>query len=289
MSCAKSIVHMHVGYGDWQSRQTKWALRQADGLVGVSRFVARTIVDAGYRPQRVHSVVNCLDLSSGKWDPTIDGGPTRAALGIPAGAPVLGISSRLYVYKGHSALLDALALVKQDVPDVRLVIVGEDDPRAHPGGGSFRSELEAQTRRLGLESNVIFTGFRTDIPQLLAAFDVYAMPTWEEPCAIAFLEAMAMGKPVVAWHSGGTPELVVHNQTGLLVEPNSPPALAGALLSLVRDPALRRRFGEAGRQRVEQTLTPARMCSEMVEVYRAVIGAPRHHPTGSTASLPHSA
>src|SRR5205807_1259545 len=96
-----------------------------------------------------------------------------------------------------------------------------------------------------------------------------------------FLEAMAMKKAVVAWRSGGTPEMVVHNETGLLVEPHSTPALAAAISGLLQDRARRSRFGDAGRMRVEQMLNPQRMCREVVEVYRATLTAPRQAALGS--------
>jgi len=267
---AKSVVHMHVSYGDWQSRVVKWALGQADAVVGVSRFTADSIIRAGYPRQRIYAVHNGLDVRD--WDPTLDGRSVRRELGIPVDAPLLGIFARLFTWKGHSALLDALAVVRSAVPDVRLIIVGEDDSRAHPGGGSYRSELEARVRGLGLRDNVIFTGFRTDIPRLMAALDVFTLPSWEEPFGMVFIEAMAMKKPVVAWASGGALEVVVHNETGLLTEPRSTPALADAILTLLRDPDLRRRFGEAGRLRVMETFSPERTCAAMLEVYRATLG-----------------
>jgi glycosyltransferase involved in cell wall biosynthesis len=271
---AKSVIHLHVGYEEWISAPAQWAIQHADAVVGVSRFVAQTAIDAGVPPERVHHVVNGLDLSSTKWDPSRDGRLTRMALGLPEDALVIGIASRLFSWKGHHHLIDALPQVQREVPNAHLVIVGEDDPRAQPGGGSYRANLETQVARLGLQRSVTFTGFRTDVPDLMATFDVFAMPTWEEPCAVAFIEAMAMAKPVVAWDSGGTPELVVHGETGLLAPRGNVEALAGALVQLLRDSSLRRQFGEAGRRRVEDVLTPQRMCREMTAVYQKLIKRP---------------
>ena len=272
LSGAKSIVHLHVKHADWIKGTARWALDHADAIVGVSSFVANSAIAAGHDPQRVFHIVNSLDLAGSRWDPTIDGGPTRQELGVRPDQPLIGITARLFRYKGHHWLLDALAIVKEQIPEVRLAVVGEDDPRADPVRGSYLAELKAQARRLGIEENVIFTGFRKDIPQLLAAFDVMSLPTWEEPCAIAFLEAMAMAKPIVAWKSGGTPEMVIDGEAGFLVEPNSAPVLAEALLRVLRDPELRRRFGRAGRRRVEEYHNPARMCRDAAEVYRAILG-----------------
>lgn len=268
---AKTVVHLTIKPADWLSSPVRWSLRRADAIVGVSAYIAQTAVEAGYPARRVFSVPNSIDLSGSRWDPSLDGRQIRRSLGIADGAPVIGIVARLFSWKGHGALIDALAIVRREMPDVRLVIVGEDDPRAQPGGGSYRAELEAQISRLGLRENVIFTGHRTDVPALMAAFDLYAMPSWEEPFGMVYLEAMAMQKPVVAWASGGATEIVVDGRTGFLVEPRRTPALADALLSLLRDPALRRRFGEAGRRRAEEVFSPALTCRKMAAVYREIV------------------
>ncbi len=274
---ARSIVHLHVGYMDWLRPTAKWALRNADAVIGVSRFVAQTAVDAGIPAERVFAAVNWLDELE-RWDPDLDVQPIRASLGIPNGAPVLGIVARLFRSKGHTELLRATAVVKREFPDVRVLVVGIDDPRANPGGGSHKAELEVLIRELGIEENVIFTGFRTDVPQLMGAMDIYAMPSYHEPLGVVYLEAMALRKPVVALRSGGVPEVVVDGETGFLTPPGDVPALTEALLALLRDPALRQRFGAAGRRRLETELTPQRMCDEMVEIYSATLNRSRRGP-----------
>jgi glycosyltransferase involved in cell wall biosynthesis len=283
---AKSVVQLHVGYADWMRPTARWGIRHADAVVGVSDFVARTAVDAGIPPQRVYSVVNWLDELD-RWNPGEDPEPVRRSLGIPRGAPVLGIVARLFEAKGHTDLVRATAVVKQSFPDVRVLVVGEDDPRAHPGGGSYRAELEVLVRQLGVEENVIFTGFRTDVSQLMNAMDVYTMPSLYEPLGMVYLEAMALQKPVVALRSGGVPEVVVDGETGFLTEPGDVPGLSEAILKLLRDPQLRRRFGEAGRRRVEVDLAPQRMCQQMVDVYRQTLSGARRRTgnPGSTAVL----
>jgi len=266
---AKSLVQMHVSYQEWLSPPVRLALRHADAIVGVSDFTARSIVDAGFSPHRVHTVHNSLNLDG--WVPGAQREETRRALGIDADAPVVGIISRLFRWKGHRELIDAFASVRDRVSGARLVIVGADDVRANAGGG-YRTELEAQVERLGLKGCVLFTGFRTDVPQLMAAFDVFAHPSWEEPFGMVFLEAMAMKRPVVAWASGGAPEVIVDGETGLLAERGSIPSLAAGIIRLLQDSALSARFGEAGRRRVEQIFTPARMSGRMLDVYRTTRG-----------------
>ena len=266
---AKSVVHMHVGYDDWLARTVKWALGQADAIVAISRFVADSLAAAGYRRDRIHVVHNALDVS--KWDPTIDGAEVRHELGVPLAAPVVGIASRLFKWKGHGYLVDAMARVVEELPEARLVIVGEDDPRADPGSGSYRAQLAQQAESLGIGDNVLFTGFRTDVPRMMAAFDVFAHPSWEEPFGMVFLEAGAMLKPVVCWNSGGAPEVIVDGETGLLVERGSIDGLATALLRLLKNPELARDMGEAGRRRATEVFSPQAMCAAMLDVYRAAL------------------
>lgn len=263
---AKSVVHVHVGYGKWMKRSARWAMRHADALVGVSRYVAQTLVDGGHAPHKVHAVLNAID--SAQWDPHVEGGPVRRELGIPATAPVVVSIGRLYRWKGQGELVRALAEVRREIPDVRLVLVGEDDPLASPGGKSFESELRALARELGLADRVIFTGFRKDIAALLAASDLLALPSGGEPFGLVYLEAMAMKRPVLAQASGGAPEVIDHGKSGLLCAPGDPGNLAANLCSLLRDPPLRAKMGEYGRRQVETRFTPERMGMETASIYR---------------------
>ena len=257
----KALVHVHVNYGDWMSRGVTWALGQADAIVGVSRHTARTFVEAGYRPDRVHAVLNAIEPES--WDPSLDPTPGRASLQIPDGAPLIVSVSRLFRSKGHFELISALARVKRKYSNVRLAIVGSD----YPADSGTTQMLEEHARDLGVRENVVFTGQRSDIASLLAACDIFSLPSFQEPFGLVFAEAMAMKRPVVALTNGGTPEVVEHGKCGLLSPPGDIDALAANLLRLLDDPALRRQFGEYGRSRVEQHFTPTRMASDFAEIY----------------------
>ncbi len=180
---------------------------------------------------------------------------------------------RLYRQKGQGDLIRALAAIRQDLPEARLLIVGEDYPLANPGGRSFEAELRSLARELGLEDRVIFTGFRKDVAPLIAASDVLALPSTGEPFGLVYLEAMAMKRPVVALESGGAPEVVEHGKSGLLCPPGDPQSLANGLLTLLRDPALRARMGEYGRRQVETRFTPARMAAETAQIYLELEGS----------------
>ena len=196
---AKSIIHAHLKCADWMSRSLRWSMGQVDALVGVSEFVVRSLVEHGYARERTHAVLNAIDLPA--WDYRLDPGPVRQALGISASAPVIACAARLFRGKGQDDVIRALPSVRREFPDVRLLIIGKDDRQAMRT--SFTAELKGLVADLGVTDNVIFTGLRTDMPAVMAAADVFALPSYEEPFGLVFLEAMAMKKPVVAINSGG--------------------------------------------------------------------------------------
>jgi len=263
MTGAKSIVHVHVKCAEWMGRPVRWAFEHADALVGVSKFVAQSLVDNGYSPDKTHAVLNAIDPS--EWDFRLDPAATRCSLGIRPGAPVIACAARLFRGKGQDDVIRALVAVRRELPDVRLLIIGREDRYAMKTG--FLAELQALTAELGLDEHVIFTGHRTDMPALMAACDVFALPSYEEPFGLVFLEAMAMKKPVVALDIGGAPEIVEHERSGLLCPPGDQQALSHSLLTLLRDRSLRDRMGEYGRRQVEARFTPERMARDTERVY----------------------
>jgi glycosyltransferase involved in cell wall biosynthesis len=266
---ARSIVHVHVKCEGWMSPLVRWAMREADAIVAISGFVADSAVAMGYPRDKVHCLVNGLDASA--WNPSVDGSEVRRELGLPCGVPVLTIISRMFHWKGHLLLVEALGRVRREMPDFRLVVVGEDDERGAPGRGSLTAEVKALAARHGLCEQIVYAGWRSDVERLLAASDIYAMPSFEEPLGIVYLEAMAMEKPVVALRSGGVPEVVEHGGSGLLSDPGDVERLAENILALLRDAELRRRMGRRGRELVEHVHTPRRMAADGVRIYRDVL------------------
>jgi glycosyltransferase involved in cell wall biosynthesis len=266
---AKSVIHVHVGFGQWMKRSVKWSMGKADALVGVSQFVARTLVAAGYAEQRTHAVLNAID--AGDWDHRRDPAVARRELGLPEGVPVIACVARLFEGKGQGQLVRALAAARKELPDARLLIVGADDEMANERRRSFSSDLRELVQELGVAQQVQLTGFRKDIAGVLAACDVFALPSFEEPFGLVFLEAMAMRKPVIALDSGGAPEVVEHGKSGLLSQPRDLEALTANLITLLSDPALRARMGDYGRAQVETRFTPRKMAADMEQVYDGLL------------------
>jgi glycosyltransferase involved in cell wall biosynthesis len=261
---AHCVVHVHVGYNpDWMGRVLRWSLHHAGTLVAISAFVGATLTEAGIDRRRVVVVPNGIDVE--QWRPDADGAGARRALGIGPDTPLLLSVCRLFPAKGPADAVEAVARLRGQFPDVRLLIVGLDVT-----GGSFSAELRARVAELGLEEHVSFLGRRDDVQALMAACDVYVMPSHLEPFGLVFCEAMAMRRPVVGLADGGTVEVVEDGRTGLLSQHGDLDGLVRNLEILLADPALRATMGEAGRRVVEARFTTQRMADGVESVYRAI-------------------
>jgi glycosyltransferase involved in cell wall biosynthesis len=266
---AKSIVHVHVKWSNEYSAPARWGVQHADAAFSISRYVTDTIAAMGKPRAQIHTILNAIEPS--EWDPNVDGSGVRAEFGIPPAAPLLASVSRLFSWKGQRELVRALELVKAQVPDVYLLIVGADERHVH--GGSFTDELKELARTLGVDDRVIFTGLRRDVPRIMAACDVFSLPSFEEPFGLVFLEAMAMRRPVAAVNNGGTPEVVEHGRSGLLSEAWDIEGLARNLVTLLRDPDLRRSMGDYGRSRVLHAFNAQRMADDTAAAYERLLAS----------------
>lgn len=182
----------------------------------------------------------------------------RAALPGAKERPVVLTISRLDRPKGLSDLLAAAPLV----PEALFVLAGE---------GRERATLEEQARALGIADRVLFLGHRDDVPDLLACCDVFVLPSHYEGLPISVLEAMAAGKPVIATAVGGTKEVIMHGETGLLVPPRDPVALALAIRTILSDSVLAKRLAAAGMARVRQEFRAETMVERIDQVYDEVL------------------
>ena len=260
---ARVIAHMHadnVFRTGGLAARAQLALdnvtaRLCARIIAVSEATAASLVRQGYPSDRVLVVHNGIDTP-----PPAD---PRRPPGVPAGAPILLHVGRLAPVKGQQELIEALARLEHD--DAVAVLVGKDLET----GGAFEHELESLAAAMGVQERVVFAGYRSDVPALLAAADVFVLPSRVEGLPLTVLEAMAAARPVVATHVDGTPEAVVDGETGLLVPPGDIEALVAALDSLLDDSDLACRLGEAGRRRVEERFTSAAMSEQVLDAYDA--------------------
>lgn len=270
---ANCVVHVHVKAEDWIRPMVRRSMRRAAALVGVSEFVAQSLVDLGYDRGRIFVVRNGIELDD--WigaAPDTEG--VREEFSLAADQPVIVSASRLFRYKGQHELIAAMPEVRRSLPDVRALIVGADDPRGAPGEGSYSAELRRLVDEFELDGCVVFTGWRHDVRALMAAGTVYCMPSFEEPFGMVFAEAMALGKPVVALNNGGTKEVVDDGQSGLLSEPGDVGSLARNLVELLSDDRRRQDMSAHARQRVVDHFGAERMAIDTAHVYEHLVGSP---------------
>lgn len=215
--------------------------RFVDGLIAVSEDVARA-VHQDLRPPhgKVITIPNGVDVS--RYGQPVDRGSVRDGLGIPSDATVLVVVGKLMEQKGHHFLLRALRMLSPGVENLHVLFAGE---------GPLRKELAATATALEVADRVHFLGNRRDIGALLAASDLFVLPSLWEGLPMALLEAMASGLPVVATDVSGSREVVIDGETGWLVPPGNAERLAEAIAAVLREPAEATRRGHAGRDRVE--------------------------------------
>jgi glycosyltransferase involved in cell wall biosynthesis len=208
---------------------------RADRLIAVSKEVARGLGSQG--SGRVITIPNGIDhnLFSSQENRL----KTRQKLGLPSRRSVLCVIGRLAQEKGHSYLLRAIALIPSDRRPLTLIV----------GDGVLRAELEHEASALQLDGDVRFLGTRRDVPEVLAASDIFVLPSHWEGLSLSLLEAMACGLPVIVTRVGGNGDVVEENQSGILVPPRDHVALAEAVLCLLDDPVLRLRLGQGAYKR----------------------------------------
>lgn len=230
------------------------------GLIGNSRAVLDQLGAEVDDPRKLALIHNGIEIL--KPATASDPERVRHALRIADNALVIAVVANLLAYKGHSDLISALALINDRLPPWRLLAIGRDD--------GIGAELRRQAEALKVADNIMWLGERTDVGDLLSASDIFVLPSHQEGFSNALLEAMAGGVPAITTAVGGNLDAVVDGETGLLVPPTDPGALAAAISRLAKDPSLRERFADAARRRVVQRFS-LEACVQQYEImYRAL-------------------
>ena len=242
--------------------------RASARIIAVSEAIRDDLVaHDGIAPRKVTVIRNGIDVRRVQASLTRE--QARAALGIKDDELAIGCVGRLEEQKGHRFLLEACAKLSNDpglMHRLRILMVGD---------GRLRGDLERQASALGLMSSVSFLGTRQDVPEILRALDIYAMPSLWEGLSIAMLEAMAAGLPVVISDVSGVAQALGDNQYGLRVPPADDAALARAIRSLAREPARRRALGASARERVKAEFSIEAMMSQLGSVYDGALAGRR--------------
>jgi len=272
------VSHCHASTKrETTSRIHNWLLtafdrlnaRWVDRFVTISDTLGRELVADGVPPDKVATVRTAVDLS--RYAPR-DGRDVRRQLGIPEDAPVAGMIALLRPRKGPECLLKAAAEVLRRLPEARFLLIGRAEQTA------YLKSLESLAAQLSIQKRVRFTGFRRDIPELISALDVLAIPSlFGEDVPLVLIEAMAMARPVVASAVEGIPEVVRDGRTGCLVPPGDIGALAAALSRLLANRALARGLGQAGRASAQAAFSLSRMAADMTRIYDQLLANGSYH------------
>ncbi len=264
---ARVIVHLHdLTYpGSALSALQKLFARDRDRGICVSR-AAQVVAVKGYHlpAARLRVIYNGLNLDQLRTAATAAGTSRRVELGVSVDRPVIAMVARMHRVKGHHGMLQIMPRIVKSCPDALLLLIGD---------GPERANCEALVRELNLQTQVRFLGHRKDVAELLAASDVVVVPSQQEGLGLAAIEALAIGKPVVAYAVGGLPEVITEGVDGRLIEPQDQQAFADAVITLLKDRAMMQTYGVRAAVSAER-FTLDRHIAALLDLYHETASQP---------------
>lgn len=232
--------------------------RMADGIITTGESVRNAMIaDNGIQPERIVSIPTGVSLA--RFKPAAGAGFLRHELGLPENTNIVTMVAILRRAKRHDIFLQMACILKRQHPQVKFLIVGD---------GPMRSLIEQSIVEMGLSDDVIMTGHRTDIPEIMALSDIVVLTSEKEGVPQTLTQAMAMEKPVVAAPVGGIPDLIEDERTGLFAETGNPESFAARISTLLTSPDRRRIIGAEGRSFVMQNFTADIMTEKTLDFYR---------------------
>jgi len=256
ISSRRHLADLDWWQGPVRNRVTRWIYGLSTHVVVNSTSIRDLLVARdGVRGEKIRVIYNGVDVHQ-----FVSARRDKESLlpGVKKHAKLIAVVANLSPVKGHASLIVAASTVCRDYPDAIFLLIGD---------GQERPKLKQQVKELGLEKNFRFLGARTDVPQVLACCDLSVLPSESEGLPNSVLEAMAAGLPVVATSVGGMPELIDNEVNGLLVPPHRPDALSAAILRLLKDVDLRRRFAGAAHDSVVTRFSFARLIDRLGTLY----------------------
>ncbi len=243
---------------------------KADRIIAISQAIRDDF--STKRRQRAKTVVIYDGVNLKKYNVShTDAVTTKTALGLSDAFPIIGVFGQIIDWKGQKEFIQAAGKITETLPNAKFLVVGDalfrkDETLAYKQG------LFDLVASLGIDKRVVFTGFRDDIPDLMAACDISVLASWKEPLGLVQLEGMALEKPVVSTNAGGAKEVVQHGITGMLVPPHNPDAIARSVIELIEDENRLADLGRAGRKRVEQYFDLDTNVKKLEHLYEEVLG-----------------
>ena len=254
----------HVRQEIEPAKVRRYWLDRVEAVIAISRQIEQSLIAGGVSARKARTIYSGIDLS--KRQSTHDGRAIRQMIGLPDGAALLGTVANLFPRKGYEVMLRALPTIIHAVPTVHYIIVGNDD-------NDYANRLKQLAHELKIAERVHIVGFQDPVQPFLASLDLYVHPALMEGFGIAVVEAMAMGKAVVATTTGGLPEVVAQGETGLLVPPGDVESLAATVVSLLQDRVRREQMGLCGRTRAHERFSLDASVMQMEQLYGEVLGA----------------
>lgn len=232
-------------------------------LITVSNWVRETFLEQGVRPEHAITIYNGTDFvrQAESFAPS----ELYDEFGVPEESLKIGIFGHVGTFKGHFLLVEAMAKILKSFPSAYLFCVGHGEPE------TFES-LTNIARQGSYEDRLVFTHTRNDVGRLLTAMDVVALPSEYEACSMAIIEAMAIGRPVVATNAGGNPELIRNGETGMLIDRSSD-SVAESIMGLLGDSQLRLQMGQDARQRATDLFSSEKMVDHIESLYQQLTSA----------------
>jgi len=264
------VSHIHDFRYAWFEASRLRALNRAEAVIPVSRAVAGTFAEAGVSESRMRVIYNPFDLGLYERAPQESGRDPRTSIGLPEDSFAVGIVGQILDMKGHEDLVLASPDVVSKVPDAHFVVVGE---AFTPETKAFKSKLDRLIGQFGLTDRFHFTGFRSDVPEVMKWLDVLVVPSWREPFGRVVVEGMAAGCPVIGTRAGGIPEIIEHMKDGLLVPPKDVRMLGETIVQVARDAQLRERLRRAGPESAKRFSTEQHV-DHIQALYDSVLGSP---------------
>jgi glycosyltransferase involved in cell wall biosynthesis len=240
----------------------RYELDHVEAVIAISRQIEQSLIAGGVSASKVRTLYSGIDLSEKLL--TRDGQAIFQTIGLPNGAVVLGTVANLFPRKGYEVMLRALPAIVRAIPSVHYVIVGSDD-------SDYADRLKRLAHELKIADRVHIVGFQDPVQPFLAALDLYVHPALMEGFGIAVVEAMAMGKAVVATTTGGIPEVVTQGVTGLLVPPGDAKLLAETVVLLLEDRTRREQMGLCGKTRAQERFSLDAYVAQMEQLYGEVL------------------
>jgi glycosyltransferase involved in cell wall biosynthesis/CelD/BcsL family acetyltransferase involved in cellulose biosynthesis len=269
-----SIRDMGVYLSPKQRIAQRLICKLADHILVNATAIKDWLVSDGYEASRITVIPNGIDMT--RFNAAERTGSLHRDLGIPAGAPLIGVIGRVARLKGIDDFLRAATIIAPRFPTARFLIVGDSGTFVAQGGkvvedNRYEQELKRLTAELGLQDRVAFAGFRPDIERVLCELAVSVQPSLSEGMSNTLLESMAAGVPVVATRVGGACEVIRHGENGLLVPPGNPDAIAEAVCQMLDVPAAASSMGHAARQSIAEHYSMTRVVERTSRVYDSLL------------------